>query len=102
MVIGARDPMNGSCTVACNGVGFTHRQRNGRCKMKAIKIEANKAGTRYAMVRDGEKFAVYKECSNYAAHVRGGIANTWRYVEKSLERDAADALMARKVAGKTK
>lgn len=70
--------------------------------MKAIKIEANKAGTRYAMVRDGEKFAVYKECSNYAAHVRGGIAKSWRYVEKALELAAAEAMMARKVSGKAK
>ncbi len=27
------NPTNGSCTVACNGVGFTHRQRNGRDEM---------------------------------------------------------------------
>jgi len=70
--------------------------------MKAIKIEANKAGRRYALVRDGENFAVYAECRNYAGHCRGGIATSWRYCEKGLSRDAADALLAHKVAGRAR
>jgi hypothetical protein len=69
-------------------------------KMKALKIAANKAGKRYAIVRkDDCTFTVYAECSNYAAHVRGGIEKTWRYVEKSLTLEAAEALFIRKIAG---
>lgn len=71
--------------------------------MKAVKIAANKSGIRYAIVADGRgTFGVYKECQNYAAHVRGGIANTWRYVERNLTREAADALFSRKIAGKAR
>lgn len=69
--------------------------------MKALKIEANKAGKRYALVPvPGGTFTVYAECKNYASHVRGGIATEWRYCEKGLTREAADALFARKIAGK--
>lgn len=71
--------------------------------MKAIKIEANKAGTRYALVKNEDSlFAVYKECRNYSAHVLGGIARTWRYCEKGLSLGAAEQLFARKVAGRAR
>jgi len=70
--------------------------------MKAIKIEANKAGKRYAIVARGDAFGVWAECRNYAAHVRGGIATSWRYCEKDMPREAAEALFARKVAGKAR
>lgn len=70
--------------------------------MKAIKIGTNKAGCRFAIVQSGDTFAVYRECQNYAAHVRGGIAKTWRYVERGLALAAAEALFARKVEGKQK
>lgn len=69
--------------------------------MKAAKIEQNKAGRRYAIVRAANgTFGVYAECRNYAAHVVGGIATTWRYCEKGLTEAAAQALFARKIAGK--
>jgi hypothetical protein len=68
--------------------------------MKAIKIEANKAGKRYALVARDGTFSVWAECRNYAGHLPGGIAVTWRYCEKGLTREAADALFSRKVAGK--
>ena len=68
--------------------------------MKAIRIDSNKAGKRYALVPNNGTFGVYAECSNYAAHVVGGIAKTWRYCEKGLTREAADALLARKLNGK--
>jgi hypothetical protein len=68
--------------------------------MKALKIAANKAGKRYALVPQNGTFGVYAECSNYAAHVLGGVAKTWRYCEKGMPREAAEALFARKLAGK--
>lgn len=79
------------------------KRRDGRAEMNVIKIEANKAGTRYALVKKEDSlFAVYKECSNYAAHVLGGIARTWRYCEKGLQLDVAEQLFARKVAGRSR
>lgn len=67
--------------------------------MKALKIEANKAGKRYALVPDADTFGVYAECTNYSA---GRYLKTWRYCEKGLARDAADALFVRKLAGKSR
>lgn len=68
---------------------------------KAIKIQADKNGKRYAICahRDGG-FAVYVECSNYAGHVRGGIAKTWRLAEKGLDLVAAETLLARRCGAK--
>ena len=69
--------------------------------MKALRMESNKSGKRYAIVAvPGGTFTVYAECKNHAAHCRGGIATSWRYCDKGLTRDAADALFARKIAGK--
>lgn len=71
--------------------------------MKAIKIEANKAGKRFALVAKADStFTVYAECRNYASHVSGGIATSWRYCEKGMTKDAAEALFSRKIAGKQK
>jgi hypothetical protein len=70
--------------------------------MKALKIAANKADCRFAIVALDNGFAVYRECLNYASHVRGGIAKTWRYVEKGLTIDDAEILFSRKIAGKQK
>lgn len=70
--------------------------------MKALKIETNKAGKRFALVANGETFGVYAECFNYAGHCKGGFAVTWRYCEKGLTREAAETLLARKAAGKRK
>lgn len=70
--------------------------------MKAAKIGTNQAGKRFAIVPQSGFFAVYTECQNYAAHIRGGIAKTWRFCEKGLTIEAAEALFARKVAGKAR
>ena len=70
--------------------------------MQALKIGTNKAGCRFAIVPNCEKFSVYRECQNYAAHIKGGIAKTWRYVEQGMSLDAAQALFNRKIAGKQK
>lgn len=70
--------------------------------MKALKIEANQSGKRYALVPLRGAFSVWAECKNYAAHVPGGIATSWRYCEKDMTREAAEALFSRKVAGKAR
>lgn len=44
------------------------------------------------------KYAIFKLCENYAGHVRGGIAKTWRYTAKDLSLDEAKALLAKKAA----
>jgi hypothetical protein len=69
--------------------------------MKALKIEANEAGKRYAIVPGaGGTFTVYAECSNYSSRAPGSIAKVWRYCDKGLTLAAAEALFARKIAGK--
>lgn len=41
-------------------------------------------------------YYVFKLCKNYAGHVRGGIAKTWRYIAKDLSHaDAIDLLNKR-------
>lgn len=64
--------------------------------MKAIAVKTNSKGVRYALVTDGVTFSVYVECENYCRHVRGGIAKTWRYVERGMTREAAEALFNRR------
>lgn len=68
--------------------------------MKAIKTATNKAGRRFAIVLDLGKHRVMTECKNYAPHVRGGIATTWRLVETCPDLESAEKLLARKAAGK--
>lgn len=70
---------------------------------KAIKLGTNKAGCRFAIVaREEGRFSVLRECHNYAAHVRGGIAKTWRAVDTGLSIEAATALYDHKLTGKQK
>jgi hypothetical protein len=45
-------------------------------------------------------YMVFKLCENYAGHVRGGIAKTWRYIAKGLSLDEAKALMEKKTGQK--
>ena len=68
--------------------------------MKVTAVGKNKAGKRFAIVPQSGLFAVYAESQNYSSHVPGGIAKTWRYCEKGLSIDAANALFMRKLAGK--
>lgn len=42
-------------------------------------------------------YMVFKLCENYAGHVRGGIAKTWRVSGEGLSLDEAKALMEKKV-----
>lgn len=70
--------------------------------MKAIKIATNKAGCRFAIVPRNGMYAVYREAQNYAAHVHGGIAKTWRYVAIDMSLTAANEMFEHKIAGKQK
>lgn len=68
--------------------------------MKAIRIISNTKGTRFALVSAADgTFGVWKECKNYSAHVRGGLAVTWRYCEINMARGAAETLLGRKGRG---
>ncbi len=42
------------------------------------------------------KYLIFKLCENYAGHVRGGIAKTWRYIAKDLTLEEAKSLLAKK------
>ena len=64
--------------------------------MKAIAVKTNRKGIRYALVADGTTFSVYVERENYCRHVRGGIAKSWRYVERGMTREAAETLFNRR------
>lgn len=66
--------------------------------MKAIQVKTNKRGIQYALVQSGDTFGVWKLCENYSRHVKGGIAKTWRYVEKGLTLEQATVLFNRRAA----
>lgn len=70
--------------------------------MTTLKIAENKAGCRFAIVLKNNEFKLYRECCNYAGHVRGGIAKTWRVVESFMSFEDADCLFQRKILGKQK
>ena len=64
--------------------------------MTFIKVKTNKNNIKYALVQNGDNYAVYKLCENYCSHVKGGIAKTWRYVENKMTLENADLLFARR------
>lgn len=68
-----------------------------------------KSGKVYAFGRrenlDGKSiklggYYVFRLCENSANHMRGGIAKTWRYVERDLSFKDAVALMNRRLGYK--
>lgn len=63
---------------------------------KGIKFAPAKADIRQAGYSDRKDYAVYKLCANYAGHVRGGIAYTWRLVAKDLSLEECKALLAKR------
>lgn len=65
--------------------------------MKALKIERNQTGKRYALVPLRGAFSVWAECRNYS---HGSIVASWRYCEKGMSLEAAEALFSKKVAGR--
>lgn len=64
--------------------------------MKAIAIKTNKRAIKYMLAQEGEAFSVWKLCENYAPHCKGGMSQIWRYIERGLTKDAADALFKRR------
>jgi hypothetical protein len=69
---------------------------------KAIKHGTDASGRKLALVDNGDAtFTVLVKCANYAAHVRGGIAHTWRFVgaEGRMARADAEAVFARRAVG---
>lgn len=65
---------------------------------KVIQTKTNKRGIKYALGTDGNTFSVWKLCENYAAHCKGGMSYTWRYVQKDMTQDAAQTLFNRRGA----
>jgi len=65
---------------------------------KLIQAQTNKRGIKYALGTDGKTFSVWKLCENYAAHRKGGMSQTWRYIEKNLSQEAANQLFNRRAA----
>lgn len=65
---------------------------------KLIQAQTNKRGIKYALGTDGKTFSVWKLCENYAPHRKGGMSQTWRYVEKNLSQEAANQLFTRRAA----
>ncbi len=63
---------------------------------KLIEVKTNKNGIKYALGTDGLTFSVWKLCENYASHRKGGMSQTWRYVQKSMTQDAAAILFNRR------
>lgn len=64
---------------------------------KTIAKKASNKGIVFALVADGETFEVWKLCENYSRE-RGGIAKTWRYVQKGMDESAARSLFKRRTA----
>ena len=72
---------------------------------KMTEIYKNKAhrsskGVLYAPGKDDRGYVVFKLCENYAGHVRGGIAKTWRVVKQELSLTEAMAVMEKRVGRK--
>lgn len=63
-------------------------------------VATNARGVRYALKREGETWGVWKLCSNYASHVRGGISKSWRYVQRGMSRADAVVLFNRRTGEK--
>ena len=66
--------------------------------MKAIKTKTNRRGIQYALVQDGNTFSVYKLCVNYNRHIKGGLQQAWRYVQRGMTFEAASQLFDRRGA----
>lgn len=57
-----------------------------------------KTKAKFAPGKDADgSYCVYKLCSNYDGHVRGGIRHSWRLVAKGLTLDEAKKLLEKRV-----
>jgi len=71
-------------------------------KIKTHKLGANAVGTRFAIIPKGGTFSVWKECQNYASHVRGGLATSWRVCASGLSIQDAESMYNKKIAGRAR
>lgn len=69
---------------------------------KALKLGANQAGRRVALMQDPGKatYGVWSECTNYSGSHHGGVTKTWRYFQMRMSLADAEKLYAKKIAGK--
>lgn len=78
--------------------------------MRAHKIGTNQSGKRYGIILDSKMnrgpfvgtYGVWAESSNYDGRIPGGIRKSWRYCKLGLTLEEAEALFARKIAGKAR
>jgi hypothetical protein len=66
---------------------------------KAIRHGMDGKGRKLALIDNADgTFCVLVQCANYAGHIRGGIAHTWRYVGESsrLTQPTGEALFAQR------
>jgi hypothetical protein len=64
--------------------------------MKTLAVKTNKNNIKYALIQEADKFGVWKLCSNYCRHAKGGIAYSWRYVERNMTLEDAKKLFTRR------
>jgi len=64
--------------------------------MKTLAVKTNKNNIKYALIQEGDKFGVWKSCSNYCRNAKGGIAKTWRYIERNMTFEDAKILFSRR------
>lgn len=65
---------------------------------KCISKKANSKGTIFALVTGPDGFEVWKLAENYAAHCKGGVARSWRYIQKGLTEATARAMFDKRTA----
>lgn len=63
---------------------------------KGVWFAPGKADVSQEGYADRNDYMVFKLCENYAGHVRGGIAKTWRYIERDLSLEECKALLSKK------
>lgn len=64
------------------------------------KAHKSAKGVWFAPGKNDQGYIVFKLCENYAGHVRGGIAKTWRAVNQELSLFEAMTVMEKRVGRK--
>ena len=64
--------------------------------MKTLEIKVNKNNIKSALIQEGDKFGVWVLKGNYCRHAKGGIAYSWKYVERNMTLDDAQTLFKRR------
>lgn len=72
-------------------------------KIKLVERAKNTVGTTYAIGKDKKGiFGVWVLKTNYAGHIKGGVAYNWRYCIKDVDEDTARKFFLQKLKGKSK